>query len=140
MSESYDIPAWTVDLIAGWCSGAAAIVACQPLDTILTRWQAAPANSVFRNITQSLVSTSGFSALWRGASPMITAVPLQNALLMSGYGAGQRFYAGDCLDELAYTKKLAAIFVGGCTGGKTSMPTRTNFCHNSLGALMPFYS
>ena len=35
------LPEWTVDLVAGWSSGAAAVLVCQPVDTILTRWQAA---------------------------------------------------------------------------------------------------
>jgi hypothetical protein len=37
-----------VDVCAGWISGAVAIVMLQPLDTILTRWQAAaPAGATF---------------------------------------------------------------------------------------------
>lgn len=148
---------WTVDLIAGWTSGAAAVVACQPVDTILTRWQAATTTASYpvvatatstststavgsvgipmghgngsvpgwRSLTVNLYRTAGWTALWRGASPMITAVPLQNALLMSGYGMGQRFYAGsDGVDAstaqqpLSRSKQLGAIFVGGCTGGE----------------------
>jgi hypothetical protein len=39
-------------------------------------------------------------------------IPVQNALLMGGYGVGQRYselYAPD--------QRLTAIFIGGCTGG-----------------------
>jgi len=118
-SMSSALPDWVVDLVAGWCSGAAAVVACQPVDTVLTRWQAAPANAMWRRVTVSLYQTAGLTALWRGASPMITAVPFQNALLMGGYGVGQRWFAGEKIDSLSYTRKLAAIFVGGCTGGET---------------------
>ena len=46
---------------------------------------------------------------------MIGAVPVQNALLMTGYGAGKRwsddFGGGD------NASKLMAVFVGGCVGG-----------------------
>eukprot|EP00977_Amphora_coffeiformis_P027118 scaffold33831_cov69-Amphora_coffeaeformis.AAC.1 len=31
--------AW-IDFVAGWCSGAAAVICLQPVDTVLTRWQA----------------------------------------------------------------------------------------------------
>jgi len=51
---------------------------------------------------------------------MITAVPVQNALLMGGYGIGQSWYsrAGGVDDGNANNnKRCAAIFVGGCVGG-----------------------
>lgn len=117
--------AW-IDFVAGWCSGAAAVLVCQPVDTVLTRLQAGTVSSLVtgttrattttttaRTATLDLTQSAGFQALWRGASPMITAVPLQNALLMGGYGVGQAYSAGN-LDS---ADRLAAIFVGGCTGG-----------------------
>jgi solute carrier family 25 (mitochondrial carnitine/acylcarnitine transporter), member 20/29 len=105
--------AW-IDLLAGWCSGAASVLTCQPVDTVLTRWQAGllVQGSTVSSMARSLTQTAGVSALWRGSSPMITAVPMQNALLMSGYGLGMRYselYAPD--------RRFTAIFVGGCTGG-----------------------
>lgn len=127
--------AW-VDFLAGWCSGAAAVAVCQPFDTILTRMQAGPFVQValttattsgaagkhtataFNHTatavshSRTLLETAGFSALWRGSSPMITAVPLQNALLMGGYGAGQKYAADYAPDHV-----LAAVFVGGSAGG-----------------------
>lgn len=127
------LPEWTVDLVAGWASGAAAVAACQPVDTVLTRWQAASplttsapggaagAGSV-RGMAAQLCQTSGFAALWRGASPMIVSVPVQNALLMSGYGFGRRWFGCDgSQDNSSYSKRLGAIFVGGCTGGEWRM-------------------
>jgi Mitochondrial carrier protein len=128
-SDSTVVSEWMVDLMAGWASGAAAVVACQPVDTVLTRWQATPAvaataaaagnNGGWRSLTLNLYQTAGWTALWRGASPMITAVPFQNALLMSGYGMGQRFYTGqEDTNTLSRPKQLGAIFVGGCTGGE----------------------
>jgi solute carrier family 25 carnitine/acylcarnitine transporter 20/29 len=125
--------AW-VDFLAGWCSGAAAVVVCQPVDTILTRMQAgvvavgvstgtAGTAGTAAHHSRTLLETAGFSALWRGASPMITAVPLQNALLMGGYGVGQK-YAAEYSDsdpsapEKHKNKhKLAAVLVGGTVGG-----------------------
>eukprot|EP00522_Entomoneis_paludosa_P012384 CAMPEP_0172457714 /NCGR_PEP_ID=MMETSP1065-20121228/23753_1 /TAXON_ID=265537 /ORGANISM="Amphiprora paludosa, Strain CCMP125" /LENGTH=279 /DNA_ID=CAMNT_0013211601 /DNA_START=131 /DNA_END=967 /DNA_ORIENTATION=+ len=113
--------AW-VDFVAGWCSGAAAVLALQPVDTVLTRWQAGltvqtqgagVGGAVFvRSMAKSLTETSGFVALWRGSSPMIGAVPIQNALLMGGYGVGQKYS-----EAYAPNHRIAAIFIGGCTGG-----------------------
>ena len=142
---------WISDFVAGWVSGAVSIVACQPVDTILTRWQAvrppipsvlvAAVDTVSGNVNSSasshyytnwcemtldLYRTSGPRALWRGASPVIVAAPLQNALLMGGYGFGSRYFAGqndlDATSEsLSRSKQVGAIFVGGFTGG-TSVP------------------
>jgi solute carrier family 25 carnitine/acylcarnitine transporter 20/29 len=116
--------AW-VDFLAGWFSGAAAVVVCQPVDTILTRMQAgvvvgSSTGSSSGNAgtvsavahSRTLLETAGITALWRGSSPMITAVPLQNALLMGGYGVGQKY-----AEQYAPQHKLAAVFVGGSTGG-----------------------
>lgn len=125
--------AW-VDFVAGWCSGAVSVVALQPLDTVLTRWQAQPSaqptgsfpplrgSSSNNKLTleasvqmaRALAASSGtgFRALWRGASPMIGAVPFQNALLMGGYGVGQAW-----LDDPTHPGRLVAIFAGGCAGG-----------------------
>jgi solute carrier family 25 (mitochondrial carnitine/acylcarnitine transporter), member 20/29 len=48
---------------------------------------------------------------------MIWSVPIQNALLMGGYGIGQKFY-GDVEEGTSdRNRQLMAIFVGGCTGG-----------------------
>lgn len=99
--------AW-VDFVAGWSSGAAAVIVCQPIDTILTRLQAHHAGAAVSTDTRGLVSQSGLRSLWRGSSCMISAVPFQNALLMSGYGLGTR---------LASENVLWGAFVGGCTGG-----------------------
>jgi solute carrier family 25 carnitine/acylcarnitine transporter 20/29 len=73
----------------------------------LTRWQA---GLVEATSARSMAETFGFKALWRGASPMMSAVPLQNAILMGGYGIGQNYAE-------AKNDRLVAIFVGGCVGG-----------------------
>ena len=128
--------AW-IDFVAGWCSGAAAVVVCQPLDTVLTRWQAATVTSVvpqgnaatiaatnWRQPTSSLIATAGWRALWRGAWPMMSAVPVQNALLMGGYGVGQQWWLQQQQQRNGGNNstnndfhRLVAILVGGTTGG-----------------------
>lgn len=101
--------AW-IDFCAGWVSGGVSVLACQPIDTVLTRMQANSAG------IQSMVSNFGVTSLWRGSSAMIGAVPFQNALLMTGYGVGKRWSesnngSGDSKNV------LMGVFVGGCTGG-----------------------
>lgn len=101
--------AW-IDFVAGWCSGAASIVVCQPMDTVLTRLQANTTILAQTPVaTRSFVSEAGVKSLWRGSTCMIGAVPFQNALLMSGYGFGKR------LAPQEY--ELWGVFIGGCTGG-----------------------
>lgn len=94
------------DFISGWCSGGAAVVLCQPIDTILTRRQAGT-SLVFGGGTnvRSVINIAGFTSLWRGSNVMIGAVPFQNALLMAGYGVGKR------------SESYWGVFWGGCTGG-----------------------
>jgi len=120
---------WWIDFVAGWCSGATSLLICQPLDTILTRQQAHvkihPSTTLVPlSHPPSLASSSSTAAaahwisLWRGVSPMIGAVPLQNALLMSGYGLGKRWseeYSSS--SSTSTTTLLWAVFIGGCTGG-----------------------
>ncbi|KAG7336588.1 mitochondrial carrier protein [Nitzschia inconspicua] len=137
--------AW-VDFIAGWAGGAAAVILCQPMDTVLTRLQAgtsaaaklatssAPRSSITssssalaaQSITRNMISSSGVTSLWRGASPMISAVPFQNSLLMGGYGIGKQW--AEANEEVTSAtshdgtstnnnNRLLPVFVGGCTGG-----------------------
>lgn len=96
-----------VDFVAGWCAGAAGVVLVQPVDTLLTRYQAGLQPSVLMTISDGKKA----AALYRGAWPMIYSVPLQNMLLMGGYGIGQSLYAPDD------ATKYAAIFVSGSLGG-----------------------
>ncbi|OEU18119.1 mitochondrial carrier [Fragilariopsis cylindrus CCMP1102] len=116
---------WWIDFVAGWVSGAASVIACQPLDTILTRLQAAGNKQIQTQafttagttITgRQLISNYGISSLWKGSSSMIGAVPFQNALLMSGYGFGKR-YAAAYDNSNENTNTLLPVFIGGCVGG-----------------------
>lgn len=145
---------WISDFVAGWVSGAVSILVCQPVDTILTKWQAVrPVVALdmtvvggtttmippplrhtnnndyrdWRGMTRHFLRTAGGPrALWRGANVVILAAPLQNALLMGGYGWGTRYYYDnssttnhDDMDSSSSSrsKQLGAIFVGGFTGG-----------------------
>ena len=47
---------------------------------------------------------------------MIGAVPVQNALLMTGYGAGKR-WSESSSGSSDNSNLLLGVFVGGCTGG-----------------------
>ena len=101
---SSDNNVFMIDLMSGWVSGGVSIFCSQPIDTILTRKQA---GSVFQK-----GGKGSMTALWRGSSAMISAVPLQNAMLMAGYGVGKRFAENSKPDNV-----ILSVFIGGCTGG-----------------------
>lgn len=98
-----------IDLIAGWASGACSIVASQPIDTVLTRRQA---GRLYHQQSRGFLGNSGLFSLWRGSSAMIGAIPLQNGMLMAGYGSGKRF-----TEDMRPNDVLLGVFMGGCTGG-----------------------
>mmetsp|Transcript_25656 Transcript_25656/g.61664 ORF Transcript_25656/g.61664 Transcript_25656/m.61664 type:complete len:301 (-) Transcript_25656:120-1022(-) len=120
--------AW-VDFVSGWISGGVSVLACQPIDTVLTRMQAnaviqsvgagrippRPGSTTTANLFRGMVSNFGVTSLWRGSSAMIGAVPVQNALLMTGYGAGKRWSESNGSDES--NTLLMGVFIGGCAGG-----------------------
>ena len=140
-----------IDFTAGWISGGVSTLAIQPVDTILTRMQAnasivvpsstsGAANTINATnnvsstialrpttIFRSMISNFGISSLWRGSSAMIGAVPIQNAVLMTGYGYGKRWTENR---EKQYNHNddnsgsggsnnnvLLGVFVGGTIGG-----------------------
>ena len=78
-----------VDAISGFIAGAACTLVFQPLDTILVRQQYAGSSTMESAV--AVLRRGGNLALWRGATPLIALVPFQNALLMVGYGAGERW-------------------------------------------------
>lgn len=120
-----------VDFVSGWVSGGVSVLACQPIDTVLTRMQAKAivqqsalgvekvttlrSGVVSVNIFRGMVSNFGVTSLWRGSSAMVGAVPIQNALLMSGYGYGKRW--SETNGSSGGNHVLTGVFVGGCTGG-----------------------
>ena len=105
------------DLVAGFVSGAVSTLAVHPVDTILTRFQAAavPHPSASAAVeARSMASALGVLSLWRGAPFLIGAAPFQNALLMAGYGAGRRWNSlGDPSEE----ERITSVFLGGVVGG-----------------------
>ena len=102
-----------IDTLAGWAAGVVCTVAFQPVDTVLTRQQ----YEVRAAGAASVVLRQG--GLWRGTAPLLALVPLQNALLMVGYGAGERWGRGlgSAAAEPAAAPAPAAVFAGGCAGG-----------------------
>jgi len=118
-----------VDAGAGWASGAASVLLCQPADTVLTRLQVAKAvpsagastlmrNPALTHVTRVL-SEGGAKALWRGSVPMVGVVPFQNALLFVGYGFGERWgkrLAAES-DGPNATASLLPVMAGGVAGG-----------------------
>lgn len=119
--------AW-VDFVSGWISGGVSVLACQPIDTVLTRMQANAGiqsvgadkisprpGSATVNLFRGMVSNFGVTSLWRGSSAMIGAVPVQNALLMTGYGAGKRWSESNVSGES--NTVLMGVFIGGSVGG-----------------------
>jgi len=98
MAESVD------DFIAGWASGAAAVIATQPLDMVITRLQSTSAK---------VAAPASLSALWRGVTPLVLGQPINNALMFIGYGAGTRMAERSGVSP----DNLVPIFVAGCIGG-----------------------
>ena len=116
------------DALAGWLAGGAAAVCAQPCDTVLTRMQAgADAGAAggrwgggARAQVSAVVARGGVGALWRGVSAMCAVVPMQNAALFAGYGAGERVaraIGGRGTEASTATTGLAYVFVGGTVGG-----------------------
>ena len=89
------------DFIAGWASGVAGLALTQPVDFVLTRMQSG-------RVAASEASVLG---MFRGAMPLFATVPLNNAMLMYGYGVGKS------VSESRGESSLMPIFVGGCAGG-----------------------
>ena len=107
-----------VDLMAGWASGAVSIFASQPIDTILTRIQATASNTSLPK-RKTLLGNTNLRSLWNGSFAMITAIPVQNALLMAGYGYGKRWAENNYNSNLGNSsqKVYLGVFFGGCVGG-----------------------
>ena len=70
-----------------------------------------------------LLKNSGGLAFWRGATPLVALVPIQNALLMVGYGAGER------QQRRAYVSSARVAFlpISGGTSVHVAIETRLIF-------------
>ena len=95
------------DFVAGWVSGVAGLALTQPVDYVLTRLQSGSGAEA----NPSASGVRGVLGMWRGIMPLAATVPLNNAMLMHGYGVGKSWAASN--NEAS----LAPIFLGGCAGG-----------------------
>jgi solute carrier family 25 carnitine/acylcarnitine transporter 20/29 len=95
------------DFVAGWVSGVAGLVITQPVDYVLTRLQSGNASRLHADPR----SLQGMLGMWRGMGPLVATVPLNNAMLMYGYGVGKS------VAESNHENSLMPIFLGGCAGG-----------------------
>lgn len=100
------------------------MLCCQPVDTLLTKYQVATTPKALRNSTPWVLARqylwSQPRILWSGSTCMVSAVPFQNALLMTGYGWGKQAWCNDKDTEEQrsnYQKKIMGIFIGGMGGG-----------------------
>ena len=109
MAESVD------DFLAGWASGAVALVVTQPLDLFITRLQSG-------GVAAKAAAASSPAVLWRGTWPVLLVQPVNSALLFLGYGEGVRWAEaasarrGDSATDAA-SAALLPVFLGGCAGG-----------------------
>ncbi|CAM9153232.1 unnamed protein product, partial [Phaeothamnion confervicola] len=103
----------TVDFAAGWISGASSIFLLQPMDMLIVRTQLKDYSA--RAAARSLAVSGGASAFWRGSMPMMWSVPLQNAVLFTGYSAGANWEGGGT--SARDSAPLSHVFTGGCVGG-----------------------
>ena len=90
--------------VAGWVSGVVGLAVTQPIDFLLTKLQSGATAQVNK-------PPNGLLSMWRGSALMFATVPLNNAMLMYGYGAGKR--VGDAYGG----ESILPVFIGGCTGG-----------------------
>ena len=102
------------DFVAGWVSGIAGLLITQPIDYVLTRLQSGQQTAAAPAATWAeATSLRGLLGMWRGIMPLAATLPLNNAMLMYGYGVGKSFAPRK--DEEGAS--LWPIFLGGCAGG-----------------------
>jgi len=90
------------DFIAGWVSGVAGLALTQPVDFVLTRLQSGKVHSHHGSAL----------GMFRGSLPLFATVPMNNAMLMYGYGVGKSVG-----EAKGYGDSLMPVFLGGCVGG-----------------------
>ena len=80
------------DFVAGWVSGIAGLLITQPIDYVLTRLQSGQQTAAAPAATWAeATSLRGLLGMWRGIMPLAATLPLNNAMLMYGYGVGKSF-------------------------------------------------
>lgn len=105
------------DFVAGWVSGVAGLAVTQPVDYVLTRLQSG--SSAVHAADANAGGFRGLVAMWRGFMPLAATVPVNNAMLMYGYGVGKSYAERDHVAKggVKGESSIAPIFLGGCVGG-----------------------
>jgi len=101
------------DFVAGTISGAAAITAGQPLDTVKVRLQTQ--GQLYTGTMDCLIKTiktEGILAPYKGLLPPLSGLAFQNAILFASYGSTCRFlHDGDGIPP------LSVVFMAGTFAG-----------------------
>lgn len=112
ISKSFIIMAENLDdFVAGWVSGIAGLMLTQPVDYVLTRMQSGRALLTQASTAEAAGGLRGLVGMWRGIGPLAATLPINNAMLMYGYGVGKNFSSKDG------GASLWPVFLGGCAGG-----------------------
>ena len=106
MAENLD------DFVAGWVSGVAGLMLTQPIDYVLVRLQSGRASAPLAQAApaEAAGGLRGLIGMWRGIGPLVATLPVNNAMLMYGYGVGKSFSKEE-------GSSLMPVFLGGCVGG-----------------------
>ncbi|KAI0335757.1 mitochondrial carrier [Cubamyces sp. BRFM 1775] len=110
------------ELIAGSVGGAAQVIVGQPLDTIKTRAQTAPAG-MFRGPMDILTQTlrkEGFFALYKGMASPLVGIAGVNSLLFAAYGVSKRIISP--FPQLSLKEIAAAGAIAGAVNAVLASP------------------
>ncbi|KAI0657300.1 mitochondrial carrier [Cubamyces menziesii] len=110
------------ELIAGSVGGAAQVIVGQPLDTIKTRAQTAPAG-MFRGPMDILTQTlrkEGFFALYKGMASPLVGIAGVNSLLFAAYGVSKRLISP--FPQLSLKEIAAAGAIAGAVNSVLASP------------------
>ncbi|KAH9891772.1 mitochondrial carrier [Cubamyces lactineus] len=110
------------ELIAGSVGGAAQVIVGQPLDTIKTRAQTAPAG-MFRGPMDILTQTlrkEGFFALYKGMASPLVGIAGVNSLLFAAYGVSKRLISP--FPQLSLKEIAAAGAIAGAVNAVLASP------------------
>lgn len=82
---------------------------------MLTRLQSGAAVNGPIAATEAAGGLRGLLGMWRGIMPLAATLPVNNAMLMYGYGVGKSFAARE--NDQTSSSSLLPVFLGGCAGG-----------------------
>ncbi|KIY53703.1 mitochondrial carrier [Fistulina hepatica ATCC 64428] len=108
------------ELLAGSVGGAAQVIVGQPLDTIKTRAQTAPAGMFVRIFDNDTIQKEGFFALYKGIASPLLGIAGVNSLLFAAYGASKR--AISPFPELSIKEIAAAGAIAGAVNATLASP------------------